>query len=65
MAAAIANHDNGADLVEVQTGADYSSPWDQELATGVQVVGTYGSDAHRGTADRRPGGLRLRAVERP
>ena len=54
VAAAIAGNDHGADFVEVQTDADYSSPWDQVLATGHQVIGTYGSDAHRGVGPTAP-----------
>lgn len=54
VANAVAGNDHGADLVEVQNNGDFSSPWDQVLATGHQIIGTYGSDAHRGVGPTAP-----------
>ena len=51
---AISGNDYGADLVEVHTGGDFSSPWDQVLSAGGQIIGTYGSDAHRGVGKGAP-----------
>lgn len=51
---AVSNHDYGADLVEVHTGDDFSSPWDRVLSGGGQIIGTYGSDAHRAVSKGAP-----------
>ena len=54
VADALTGNDHGADLVEVRTDADYSPPWDEELATGNQIIGTYGSDAHQVSVRTHP-----------
>ena len=45
---------HGSDLIEVRTGMDYSSAWDQLLAQDLPIIGTYGTDAHEGVGKGAP-----------
>jgi hypothetical protein len=45
---------HGADLVEVRTGADFSSTWDAILQQNHQIIGTYGTDSHEGVGSAAP-----------
>jgi hypothetical protein len=45
---------HGAQLVEVQGAADYSSTWEAILRQGHQVIGSYSTDAHMGVGKGAP-----------
>jgi hypothetical protein len=54
LADVIGTQAHGAQLIEVQGGADYSSAWDAILQQNHQVIGTYGSDSHEGIGTGAP-----------